>query len=276
MGPEEIENKKNYIVQKAKEYYNYINTATLPDKSPKFRYPNPGEEVFTRSDMWELKIIPVEEYNSVSPIKNVSITKFYIKDNVEPQAPLTDFLVNGGVVDCFIIADLVNQLISLDLIDKKYFNHINGKLGKGASSSYDGIRSLTLPSGGVIGMEKVCGQNKPLKPGEFGYFSNIDLYHKFHPHGVANGQNVFCVGKNTSGQPLYVGFGEFFITPRTEIEIMDELYHDAIMPIINTSYSEDVNCFLKEMHDSYSKSRDCWNTKQDKAQENQHVYSFIN
>ena len=58
----------------------------------------------------------------------------------------------------------------------------------------------------------------PQLPGEFGYIANIEHYKEIHPKGIANGQNVFCVGPNS-----YVGFGQFFTVRKSAEEIIEYL-----------------------------------------------------
>lgn len=83
-------------------------------------------------------------------------------------------------------------------------------------------------------------------------------YSWLHPRGNANGQNVFCVGKNTDGQLLYLGFGSFFSTPKTETEIINALYEDTMEPSTHPQAAELQSAL----------TRDAWNAKRNSQQLN--------
>lgn len=75
--------------------------------------------------------------------------------------------------------------------------------------------------------------------GSFGYISNVDNYFDFHPHGLAAGFNVACVGRNEEGLPLFIGFDpeqKLFSKPRTFAEVQSYLYEQFLQPL-DTRYS---------------------------------------
>ena len=83
-------------------------------------------------------------------------------------------------------------------------------------------------------------ENAPL--GSFGYIANIENYLSFHPNGLASGFNVACVGRNTEGKPLFIGFDpdqEIFSEPRTYKEIQDFLHGALLEPLDERFFTEE-------------------------------------
>jgi hypothetical protein len=153
------------------------------------------------------------------------------------------------VVDCTFVRALVEALITLELAGQARFDY--------------GFREgLCLPS--TLPTLSHTGVGIPQTSGESGYISNISEHHVLHP-GSANGQNVFCVGRNAAGLPVYLGFGPFFATPKTAAEIIEYLYQATILPYIPTgdSYIDLRFNFLIKQFKNY---REVWDKMREEAQ----------
>jgi hypothetical protein len=155
------------------------------------------------------------------------------------------------VVDCTFVRALVEALITLELAGQARFDY--------------GFREgLCLPS--TLPTLSHTGVGIPQTSGESGYISNISEHHVLHP-GSANGQNVFCVGRNAAGLPVYLGFGPFFATPKTAAEIIEYLYQATISQYVPTGNEAlDITCSL--LIHLFRQSREYWDMVREEAQAN--------
>ena len=234
------------VVQSSIRLYRYINTSTNEDGSKKFRFPNSGEKLSTPSPWWEmLRIKREEDY----------IETLTMKEGIKPSVALHDLLNKGGVIDCFIALSIVNQSIALELTGESLFNFANKQA------------PFCLPSIRVLGLDDpFTSRTIPALSGEYGHIPNIPSYREIHPGGFASGQNVYCV--NINGELRYLGFGDFFLTPRTEQEILDELYQDTIEPINETDLK------VRTKQDAYKLNRSLWEAERLNQAPKYSVYRF--
>jgi hypothetical protein len=182
---------------------------------------------------------------------------FKIKSGVQPSVAVKDLLSKGGVVECRLISSLVEQRVRLETLGDKTFDALNAK------------DTHKLPIQDAPLDIKFMNYDTPKFPGERGYIANAVHYHEFHPNGLANGENVWCVGVNEAGEAHYLGFGEFFSIPRTKQEIIDRLYQDTIAPID----ADTVQMFALEIiHRCYRESKECWEKSRAKHQANFNTY----
>lgn len=234
------------VVNTAIRLYRYINTSTNEDGSKKFRFPNSGEKLSTPSPWWgTLRIKKEEDY----------IETLIMKKGIKPSVALHDLLNKGGVIDCFIALSIVNQSIALKLTGKSLFNFANKQA------------PFYLPSIRVLGLDDpFTTRTIPALSGEYGHIQNIPSYREIHPRGFASGQNVYCV--NINGELRYLGFGDLFITPPTEQEILDELYQDTIEPL------KEADLKVRTKQNAYKSNRSLWETERLNQAPKYSVYRF--
>ncbi len=70
---------------------------------------------------------------------------------------------------------------------------------------------------------------------------------------------MFCVATNDDGEPLYLGFGTFFATPKTEGEVLEDLYTEIMKPTSIARMQAAQSTFTREI----------WNTNR-----REHQYEF--
>lgn len=233
-----------WVGKKAAEYYQKINEDVLLDGTPKFRYQKQDEYRCTFSDMWET-------------FRHCGVgTGFRLKVNMVPSDALRDFLNKGAIFECMCALQLVVQLIRLDLLGDVLFNE---------DVDIEGLEFPMLIQNGVCS----AGNKIPLKPGEYGYFSNVSDYHEIHPRGIAKGQNVFCVDLSEDEEPLYMGFGEFFNVPRTANEVIENLYQNTIENVYSSQCLSFMGSFGGEdyIQSYYVSNKSFWCEKREEAQQ---------
>lgn len=238
---------QSFVAQSASILYKRINHSINEDGSRKFRYPkSPEESLSTPSIHWNY--FPQNSMQvGTFRIKLELPASFALPELHKPSFALCDLLDKGGIFECAFISSFVTQLIILEFYDNALFDRIH----------QENNIVLTIPSKKTIGLDEV-NKTAPSTPGEFGYISNVARYRDLHPNGFSAGQNIFCVAINETGSPLYLGFGEFFNTPRTEQEIIEELYKDTML-----SMTENNN--TKDIYESY-KNRNVWDIDRARAQ----------
>jgi hypothetical protein len=210
---------------RAAYYYGIINT------SGRFSYERPHT---VNSAFWEL--LEIRQPQGL-------IDTFKIKPECRsPSAALIDLFNGGGAVECAFIRSLVEVLIILDLIGPERFD-----------VAFDS--NLRIPE--IISTLRETARGIPQEIGKFGYIANILEYFMFHRGGSANGHNVVCVGHNSNGKALYMGFGTFFATPKTEAEILDKLYEDTILPPTLTG-NDGFDSIITNMVKGLSENREGW------------------
>ena len=226
------EGMDQFVSEQAVYYYDLINT------SGRFRYQTHDKLLSVNSALWERTTIQVTARNRDE--------YFTIKSGTTSAEAVTDLFETGGAVDCTFIMHLVQIKIALDLWGPEY----------------SGGRTLPMLSAYVIGY-KCYGGGIPMEPGASGAICNIDIYSSLHPYGSVPNENVFCVGKNDKGQPLYVGFGKIFAGGPITLEVIyDHLYEQTIVePILgnpNDSHFERHTKYIAECIPRLRKSRSEW------------------
>jgi len=230
-------------IAKAKELFNQIN------RSPHFSYFDhdaPGANISSNSEYWDVSV-----NSERSPI-------LYIKNTTQaPSAALDKLISCGGKLECETVLDLVTQKIAHFFLEQAFDTYHLYR-----QSYIYGLTQQVLDQYYVLPNQNRCGfielpSRIPSKPGEFGYIPNIDDYKTIFTTGISRGENVFCIGFNAEGKPLYLGFGVFFSIPRTLEEIENNLYSQTI-----TAEGNPQNLSLQAI---YKASRETWNIKQKKA-----------
>jgi hypothetical protein len=144
---------------------------------------------------------------------------------------------------------MVEALVLLDLVGPKIFDY--------------GLRNgLRIPA--PLSALRETAKGIPQEIGKFGYIANVLEYPMLHRGGSANGHNVICVGHDSSGKALYMGFGTFFATPKTEAEILDQMHQDTILPPTSTGYAV-LDSLAASTIEGF-RNRETWNMARQDAQ----------
>ncbi len=220
-----------FVVGRVCQLFTFINN--LPKV---FETLESGKPVEPKSALWNMEAVADEERWSKLPVYK----------GERPFGALTDFLMNGGKLECFSVSNLVKWIIISDLLGNEVFNsrHSESALG------------LNL---GVQGLSKYLDLHDASQTvGSVVYVANVPHYARLIK-GNYSGENVFRV---TGGaEPTYVGFGEFFQSSRTETAIVERLYQETIGGELASKEKRYV-----EIQDFYKTHRPEWNRDQLKRQ----------
>lgn len=152
---------------------------------------------------------------------------FRIKPNKKPSEAVNAFLNGLTIADCGNVIVACQLAALLKVFGAEKFDAIfNNKImplkisqiicdKESCISEYffDYADKKDIPTKGKIG-------NRPINEGEMCHFGNVPYYPVKHPMGFSGGFNVICLGKNSKGEDLLLGFSPIFKDkPLTETEI---------------------------------------------------------
>ncbi|HXF28270.1 MAG TPA: hypothetical protein VN457_00340, partial [Chlamydiales bacterium] len=188
----------------------------------------------------------VSGYTNDTYFKKVDGMTFVLRANNAASDALESFFKGLTIADCGSVASACHYKAFLDILGKEKFNQIFAATGPyplviSAEGFDSGIDDGILASQTIDGSKRLIGTigNRLVQVGEECHFGGVQWYLDKHPNGHLGGYNVICVGKNSDGKQLFLGFG--FKKPLTEEEI-----YDLLLDGYNLERSEEDKLFIEE------------------------------
>jgi hypothetical protein len=132
-----------------------------------------------------------------------------LKDGV-PPADAYEKLASGlSFLDCNTVLDLALALALIEKFGKARFNRVCANLNHRFIGDITDLLHNRFYSNepAVLPTLPDLLFSSPMRPGDFYFVSNHELYEDKHPHGVTKGMNLVCVGNTEERQPLFTGLG---------------------------------------------------------------------
>lgn len=220
------------------------------NNSGRFRCPYPNEDplqvVGIHSALW---IADLDGHGSIQLTANRQIA---------PSIALSQLLLKGGVITPQMAQGIVIYTILLEIAGNAGFDSIlQGSPLQIPSFQYQGTVAI--------------GYGVPKHIGTFGSLTNIYIHSLMNPRRLA-GNNIFCIGANEDGDPLYLGFRDFFRTPKTENALREFLYSEFLLPI-QPSGDEIRDSTMNSLQAAYT-NVEYWNRTREEEQSRSPVWMF--